>query len=428
MGSTVTISIPTEADLSPESIGGARRYKIRFPTVEAFQAARAAELPTMYRPAVASERRRFLSVELPTSRSVVASAVRNEAATLTMFESEFGARVVEDFRYTMEMTEIFEGAAFRSEEHAQASLDDVLAMIRATECWEDSRGGDVVLAVVDTGIDGTRPEFPEWKRAGSWQDLGKKPWTDWQGHGTMCAAIAAGTRSAGGRFDGVAPDARLVACRTNFFDSQLADVYDYLRDRVVQNGWNVVATNSFGIPSGSAPPPPPDSDFIPALDAAIDAGVKVFFSAGNYHELVGGKADGCSPTSIWLHKCRSDVMSVATCKLDRTMWSYSSRGPGQHHGEPRHGAKPDVTAPTPENGLVVYGGNVVVLENGWGTSGACPQAAGLGALLMARRPDLDFSRVFDVIRGTANKAGHGPACEGEGIIDCRSALDAVMTA
>ena len=47
------------------------------------------------------------------------------------------------------------------------SLADVIARIRAREAWEFSRGAGITIAVVDTGINGERPEFPAAKRQGS---------------------------------------------------------------------------------------------------------------------------------------------------------------------------------------------------------------------------------------------------------------------
>jgi serine protease AprX len=186
-----------------------------------------------------------------------------------------------------------------------------------------------------------------------------------------------------------------------------------------------VATNSFGTRAGSAPPPPPDSDFIPALTNAIARGVKVFFSAGNYHLLAGGQPTHCNPTSIWLHKCREDVLTIANCQLDGAIWEDSSRGPGQHHGESGASVKPDVAAPTPLNGRVVYLDAVQTVSR-WGTSGACPQAAGLAALLLAQRPELTYQQLFGIIRGTATTLPQAALhCVGQGLINCQAAFDAL---
>jgi serine protease AprX len=241
----------------------------------------------------------------------------------------------------------------------------------------------------------------------------------------MCACIAAGTRSEGGAFDGVAPDASVIACRTRFFDTELTTIYDYLISLVQTKGLTIVATNSFGILTGDPPPDPANSDFDAALDDAIAAGIHVRFSAGNYHDLAGGDPAHCHPTSIWLHKSRADLMAVATCKLDKSMWYYSSRGPGQRFGTPNTNQKPDVTAPTPENGRIVFGNEIITLPNGWGTSGACPQVAGLSALLLAKKKSLSLKEVTDTIRDTSTSLGHGVNCEGAGLIDCLAAVKAV---
>ncbi|MBF0439429.1 MAG: S8 family serine peptidase [Magnetococcales bacterium] len=117
-----------------------------------------------------------------------------------------------------------------------------------------------------------------------------------------------------------------------------------------------------------------------------------------------------------------DVLVTATCKLNQDMWYYSSRGPGQYFGSAGTNQKPDVTAPTPENGLIVYGDEVKILSNGWGTSGACPQSAGLAALLLARDSSLDRDTLFQRIRNSAMDLGHGVHCQGAGLIDCQSAF------
>jgi len=421
-GSSVPV---TAVDAPPDSVyTGPRRYQIRFPEHEAYVAAQAAEAPTTYRSAVSLPKRSVLAVELPTLVSGPMSALKNETSTLDYFVSEYGAQIIEDYQYAMDLTEIFAESIFASADQAQATLDEVTRMIQADRCWDETTGEEVVIAVVDTGIDGRHLEFPAGKRAGSWQESGDTPWTDGRGHGTMCAAIAAGTRAAGGAYNGVAPGARLIACKTKFFDTQLAAVYDYLIDQSEANGWNIVANNSFGIQSGVAPPPP-GTVFMEALDDAIAAGIAVVFSAGNYHELTGGPLLGCSPTSIWQYKCRADLLTVATCRDDRTMWSYSSRGPGKHAGGANAGDKPDVTAPTPVNGAVLYGDRMQVLPNGWGTSGAAPQAAGLAALLWSRNPGLTSQEIFEIIRRSAAPLGHGPSCEGRGLIQCLDALNLI---
>ena len=395
-----------------------RRYKVIFANEEAMDAAMAAEAD---RDAVkvVNRKRHSIAVEEPAAQSPEAFS-----RSLETLERNYEARVVEDYQYELEPPEQ-ENVFVETAEAEEASLDDVVEAVKATKVWSRTRGAGVTIAVVDTGIDGTRPEFPATKRVGSWQPDGDTPWTDWEGHGTMCACIAAGSKAEGGAFDGIAPDAKLIACKTRFFDSELAAIYDFLITRA-EAGEVIVATNSFGRNIGTPPSPPDNSDFIDALDDAIAAGIRVFFSAGNNHERAGGGPAACTPNSVWLHKSRADVMAVATCDLASAMWFYSSRGPGQFHGGANTNRKPDVTAPTPRNGRVVYGAGISTLANGWGTSGACPQAAGLAALVLTLDPTISRNDLFNLIRESASDLGHGPTCQGNGMIDCESTIEGLL--
>ena len=403
----------------------ALRYKVRFGNYEAYTAALATEgTNSLIR--VNNNNRFFLSVEEPSSLNELSLDAAPVDKQLNDFEKHYDATISEDFQYDLDLQipAIFDMANFTLDDPNNSSLDDVLVLIEANKAWASSTGKNVAIAVVDTGIDGTRPEFPESKRVGSWQPIGDVPWTDWQGHGTMCACIAAGTKSAGGAFAGVAPDAGLIACKSQLYETELTSIYDYLAGLATQ-GTIIIATNSYGLSADAEPIRPQDPDLIAALEDAIAAGVYFFFSAGNNHQRVGGRPDQCGPNSIWQHKCRSEVMSVATCKLDQTMWDYSSRGPGQYYGNAGMGRKPDVTAPTPENGRVVYGNVVRSLSRGWGTSGACPQAAGLGALLLSKNPTLSTQDLFDVIRSSATAMNEDYSCVGAGLLNCKRAIDSI---
>ncbi len=417
---------------------GQRRFKVKFKREEDRKEAKG-ECASFDIP-VESLRRNFFSIALGKEGMAAAeaegvSAERSLEQQLSMLQEQYGATIVEDYQYELDVPDVASGSfdPLGLESHSEnPSLDDVVEIIGARQAWSRTRGEwhddeahKLIIAVVDTGINGNRPEFPNSKRSGGWAPGGEDPWTDWQGHGSMCACIAAGTRADGGTFDGVAPDAHLMACKTYFYDSELTAIYDELSD-LARNGNKIIATNSFGRKTGLPPPRPADSDFIAALDEAIDAGVMVFFSAGHNHRRAGGLSDGDEPNSIWLHKSREDVIAVATCKLDGRMWYYSSRGPGQFFGEPGMNQKPDVTAPTPQNGEVVYGDDIRSLANGWGTSGACPQAAGLAALLLSLRPYLSRRLLFEKIRRSATSLGHPVNSQGAGRIDCWRAVQEIF--
>lgn len=396
------------------------RYKVRFPDSESLRASQAAELPFLD-VTVVNHRRSFIGVVPLVMLGV--NRMPDAEEQLGFLTKEYGAEVVIDRQYAPGGQEGF-GLPVGPEIDGSPSLDDILEAIRAREAWELARGAGSIIAIVDSGIAGSRLEFPQTKRRGQWSLNGRDAWRDEQGHGTMCACIAAATRVDGGEFDGVAPDASLLACRTTFVDSELTTIYDFLGDFAQVNGVPVIASNSWGLKTGQPPPDDPNEDFPDALEQALAAGVIAVFSAGNYHGLAGGLPDACSPTSIWQHKCRDDVVTVANSRPDGSMWATSSRGPGQYAGTVGATDKPDVNAPTPPDGRVLWGDQVASLPDGWGTSGACPQVAGLLALALSKGAT-DRQAIVEAITSTAESLGHDRACEGAGRIDCRAALEAL---
>jgi serine protease AprX len=399
----------------PEVCPGGRRYKIRFPDDASFEAAAGQECDDFSSP-VASAKRRFRTLALPAIEEGEPAAERRLDRRVEFLEREYRAEVEEDPQYDLDFPPGWHGPPPAEK---GPSLDDVLEAIRARDAWRNgNRGGGATIAIVDTGVDGDRREMPFWKRRGSWQVQGAMPFCDPVGHGTLCAVVAAGTRAAGGRFEGVAPDAGIIACRTRFFDSELTAIYDHLIALVeADKSLRLITTNSFGRRCG-LPPPPVEGDFPAALEEAIAAGIAVFFSAGNNHDLAGGRPADCHPSTIWHYKGRADVFTVGTCDLEGRLWEYSSRGPGQEG----NAAKPDIVAPTPRDGLVAFGGEARSFPEGWGTSGACPQAAGLAALLWTAEPSLTVGELLGRIRAGARDLGLAWTCQGAGQLDCFASL------
>jgi subtilisin family serine protease len=307
------------------------------------------------------------------------------------------------------------------------TLDDVLDHIKAPQAWKKSRGEGVTIGVVDTGVSSALKEFPASKRSPFSVSFAYSagPWADLIGHGSMCAAIATGTKQAGGRYNGVAPDAMLLAARTNLLATDIYKIYDWVITKKETGALKgpVVMSNSYGLYTCSPPPGmPQDHPYREILLDAINAGIVVVFAAGNNHAGVLCKHDPkkCGPNTIWGPNSMDEVLSVGTVnwaeRMDSGEHGNSSRGPGQWAKKHK---KPDCVAPT--YGEVVWGGDYQVME-WWGTSGACPQVAGLAALILSKNPSLTPAQVADIIRATCRDIGLPPACGGAGIIDCAAAM------
>jgi subtilisin family serine protease len=302
---------------------------------------------------------------------------------------------------------------------------DVMRAIRAPDAWTRSRGKDVTIAVVDTGTAGSMREFPS--RSGySISPSFTDPWDDHVGHGTMCAAVACGSASAGGRYDGVAPDATLLSARSTLRATDLYLIYSHLLREKRKGAFpgGLVVSNSFGLYRCDAPTFPSGHPYADLVRLCVAEGIVFVFAAGNNHAFGVCNHDprDCRPNTIWAVNSMDEVISVGTVD-----WNGSNQVPGGEHGNSSRGPgqwstrqdKPDVVAPT--YGEVAWGGGYRKME-WWGTSGACPQVAGLAALLLAVRPTLTPDEIRQIIRDSATSLGAGPECVGTGRIDCRQAL------
>lgn len=310
-------------------------------------------------------------------------------------------------------------------------LNEVMEHIKAPAAWKVSRGGGVTIAVIDTGTCPSLAEIPPAKRSPI--DIPSfyqgQHWSDTRGHGSMCATIASATADAGGRFNGVAPDATLLSARSTLWATDIYKIYEelilYRRSGVIEGP--VVVSNSYGLYRCSPPNVlPPDHPYLDIVLQAIGEGIVVVFAAGNNHYdvLCNHDPGECSPTTIWGVNSHDLVLSVGTVNRDNsnrdasTPHANSSRGPGQWA---ERYPKPDCVAPT--YGEVVWGCNYQVMD-WWGTSGACPQVAGLAALILSKNPTLRPADVADIIRNTCTRLDAPSNCVGAGLIDCENAVGA----
>ena len=311
--------------------------------------------------------------------------------------------------------------------HADATRDKEywLAESGITKAWEVSKGANVKVAVIDSGIDGKHPDLKGVLAGGAdvsgagaadgQKSIGAKP-----EHGTLVATMLAGrghqpaaasaspspTPGTGVGPDGivgVAPEAQILSVSTWLGSANPGGKSD--QDQIpaavrwaVDNGARVI-----NISLGSTAPEWPQS-WDAAFLYAEQKDVVIVAAAGN---RVGGNIQVGAPATI------PGVLTVAG--LDRKgVASIDSSSQGISIG---------VAAPAENLVGGMPGGGYAEWA---GTSGATPVVAGVAALIRSKWPDMPASQVINRIVSTAKDAGlpGKDPLYGFGVLNAEAALKA----
>jgi subtilisin family serine protease len=313
------------------------------------------------------------------------------------------------------------GAAPIGATHDVAQLLGVPALRRA-----GLTGAGVHVAVVDTGIDGSRIPV-----AGGWAPTpppGYVPGSSAPDHGTM---VAYDVRIA-------APDAHifdyaLLRSQAGTWAAFLSDAiaaFADLVERVSATPGRWVVNNSWGLfdRAGDAPigspenySANPDHPFNQITGALVAAGADVFFAAGNCGADCPDGRCGAGDTgrgaSIHGANSHPDVVTVAAVTVTDRRLGYASQGPGALYSR-----KPDLA------GFSHFKGSGIYPADG-GTSAASPVAAGVAVALRERFPTdrLAPAQLKGLLQRTARDLrGDGWDYDlGYGVIDATAALKAL---
>ncbi|MFI9008570.1 S8 family serine peptidase [Actinosynnema sp. NPDC053489] len=250
-----------------------------------------------------------------------------------------------------------------------------LAALGIPAAHATSRGDGVVVAVVDSGVDDTRPDLAGalLPGAGFGSASGTDGTEDNDGHGTAMATLIAG-RAVGGGALGVAPAARILpvsvgADGDKFTTASVAEGVTW----AVDQGADVV---NLSLTSLATLTP----DLLRAVNYAFDHDAVVVAGTGNDgDEHVG------APANI------KGVIAVSGTIEGNGPWPESNTGPETVLAAP---ARRIVTAVPPK-----------VVDSGYaevdGTSAATALVSGAAALVRARYPELDAGNVVNRLVATA---------------------------
>ena len=308
----------------------------------------------------------------------------------------------------------------------QVYLDQSVRLIKNPIEWaqieasyhRSINGTGVKIAILDTGIDATHPDFyfPNGtSKIAETISFTGEPTTDGFGHGTHCASIAAGTGAASSsQYTGVAPGASLLNVKV--ISNQGSGYESWIISGIqwaVDHNANVLSM-SFGSDTGSYGTDPMST----TVNWATQQGAVCTIAAGN---------SGPDMYTVASPAGAESAITVGASAKDDSLASFSSIGPTDDYR-----IKPDVLAP----GVDIVAARASGTSMGTsvseyytmasGTSMATPHVAGAAALLLDAHPSWVPLQVKSALANYARDLGYNVLQQGSGRIDvCRAATASI---
>ncbi|WP_285791109.1 type VII secretion-associated serine protease mycosin [Micromonospora sp. NBRC 101691] len=290
-------------------------------------------------------------------------------------------------------------------ENAPTATPWPLRRLEPSAAWRLTRGGGVVVAVIDSGVSATHPALRGQVRAG--RDFSGLPQRDGQcdlaGHGTMVAGIIAGRTEAGTPFTGIAPAARILPIRvlpdtrrTNdeSLPGQIAQAIRY----AVDNDAEVINLSLETLPT---------PQLAAAVEYALDNRVVVVAAAGNQQQQRDQPAYPAGYPGV-----------IAVAGVDEQ---------GGHVGTSISGDYVDIAAPGHNIVAPAPGGDGWLTEPEGGTSFAAAYVSGAAALVRAMYPELSPAQVASRLTRTADAPPEGRNDQvGHGVVNPYRAVGSLL--
>jgi subtilisin family serine protease len=251
--------------------------------------------------------------------------------------------------------------------------------IRAYEAWDITTGGDITIAVLDTGVSRSHPDLsdkllPGWDMYNNDDDP-----SDDVGHGTYTAGVAAASTDNGTGIAGICWGCKILPVKVLGSRGQGDDATIAAGIRwAVDQGARIISMSLGG---------PDDTQVMrDAVAYARDHNALIIAASGN------GQAEGNLPNYPAAYP---NVLAVSATNSTDGVTGFSTTG-----------SFVDIAAP----GVGLWStlwlrgeGDTYGVANG--TSAACPHVAGAAALALSLRPDLTADQLAEVLQAGADDQG-----------------------
>lgn len=271
-----------------------------------------------------------------------------------------------------------------------------LAKIGAPTAWDTTAGNDIIIAILDTGVDGSHPDLAAQMVAGWNAYDNNADASDVYGHGTAVAGTAA---AAGNNAIGVAS----VAYLSRIMPIRVSDTAGYATGSAIASGLTWAADHGAKVANISFEGVPGNVTIDSAAQYLKGKGGLTVVAAGN-----GGANQNLISTGNMV------VVSATDSNDLITSWS--------NYGSYINLAAPGTPILTTNRGGT-YG-------QWWGTSFSSPIVAGTAALMMAANRALPGSQVQSLLYSTAVDLGSAgkDLYYGSGRVNAAAATQAATTA
>jgi hypothetical protein len=292
------------------------------------------------------------------------------------------------------------------------------ADMRVEGAWTISGGSpDIHIGIMDSGVDTLHPDLmpnllPGYDANSDSVDTKGYPTPnfDEDGHGTCCAGICAAAMNNAEGIAGVAPFCKIVPIRMFYYLNFGGQVIPLSSSVDAANGiswaWQNgvdVLSNSWGVPDSLIP-------FLGDPQVVVDAGLEAIANGRNGKGMLMLYSSGNdNSTTVLLPARYPEVISVnATSMCDERKSPQSCDNEtwwGGNYGDSLDVSAPGVKIATTDmlgangfgNGSYYYTFN--------GTSAACPNAAGVMALILSMNRNLTYTQARYILENTADRTG-----------------------